>query len=328
MGMQTSVSRRGFVAGAAVGAAGLGIAPNITPAYAQDEPAGQSDTAQVLNEQDYSYTTNSITDFTKTQLFSDWKLGPIELHHRMVKSAAFQLAFFNANPDEYFAYYERMAKGGVEMIWIEDFANFWDMTASPLKQDYDAYDVKGLVAALHADGAYVGYQFDTMGAPIGPLDYTEPFIGNYSTEEIQSWQQVVVDLAKRLQADGFDAIELNMAANNMGQSFLSRTRNNRDDEYGPRAWRTALVGLSRPSMPSRRHADPTSWCRHSSTPLRATTRTWATTASSLQSRSPRPSPRSWKKPAPTRCMYASGLPSRTSPSSPATCTSAQTAWKA
>ena len=235
MGMQTSVSRRGFVAGAAVGAAGLGIAPSIAPAYAQDEPASQSETTQVLNEQDYSYTTNSITDFTKTQLFSDWKLGPIELHHRMVKSAAFQLAFFNANPDEYFAYYERMAKGGVEMIWIEDFANFWDMTASPLKQDYDAYDVKGLVAALHADGAHVGYQFDTMGAPIGPLDYTEPFIGNYSTEEIQSWQQVVVDLAKRLQADGFDAIELNMAANNMGQSFLSRTRNNRDDEYGPQS---------------------------------------------------------------------------------------------
>ena len=235
MGMQTSVSRRGFVAGAAVGAAGLSIAPGIAPAYAQDESTGQSDTTQVLNEQDYSYTTNSITDFTKTQLFSDWKLGPIELHHRMVKSAAFQLAFFNANPDEYFAYYERMAKGGVEMIWIEDFANFWDMTASPLKQDYDAYDVKGLVAALHADGAYVGYQFDTMGAPIGPLDYTEPFIGNYSTEEIRSWQQVVVDLAKRLQADGFDAIELNMAANNMGQSFLSRTRNNRDDEYGPQS---------------------------------------------------------------------------------------------
>lgn len=46
---------------------------------------------------------------------------------------------------------------------------------------------------------------------------------------------MVIDLAKRLQADGFDAIELNMAANNMGQSFLSRTRNNRDDEYGPQS---------------------------------------------------------------------------------------------
>ncbi len=241
MGVSSNVSRRGFVAGAAAGAAGLGMAGVAGTARADqaDSQAGGAQAAdaaeQAINPQDYSYTTNSIDDFTKTQLFSDWKLGPIELHHRMVKSAAFQLAFFNGNPDEYFAYYERMAKGGVEMIWIEDFANFWDMTASPLKQDYDAYDVKGLVAALHADGAHVGYQFDTMGAPIGPLDYTEPFIGDYSTEEIQSWQQVVIDLAKRLQADGFDAIELNMAANNMGQSFLSRTRNNRDDEYGPQS---------------------------------------------------------------------------------------------
>lgn len=240
MSVSTSVSRRGFVTSAAAGAVGLGIAATVGQARAEETPAqGMQEAtgtqAQAVNPQDYDYASNSIADFTKTKLFSDWKLGPVELHHRMVKSAAFQLAFFNANPDEYFAYYERMAKGGVEMIWIEDFANFWDMTASPLKQDYDAYDVKGLVAALHADGAHVGYQFDTMGAPIGPLDYTEPFIGNYTTEDIQSWQQVVIDLAKRLQADGFDAIELNMAANNMGQSFLSRTRNNRDDEYGPQS---------------------------------------------------------------------------------------------
>ena len=141
-----------------------------------------------------------------------------------------------ANPDEYFAYYDRMAKGGVEVIWIEDAANFWDMTASPMKQDYSAYDFKGLVETLHADGAQVvGYQFDTMGAPIGPLDFTTPFIGDDSPEEIKSWQQVVIDLAKQLQADGFDAIELNMAANNMGQSFFSRARNNREDEYGPQS---------------------------------------------------------------------------------------------
>ena len=243
---KANLTRRGFLAGTAAGAAGLGLAGLSGTALAAEGPSSTADSARSagtgnpevqaqINPQDYSYTTNSITDFTKTSLFSPWKLGPIELHHRMVKSAAFQLAFLANNPDEYFAYYERMAKGGVEMIWIEDFANFWDMTASPLKQDYEAYDVKGLVAALHADGAHVGYQFDTMGAAIGPLDFTTPFIGGYSTEEIKGWQQVVIDLAVRLQADGFDAIELNMAANNMGQSFLSRARNNREDEYGPQS---------------------------------------------------------------------------------------------
>ena len=188
-----------------------------------------------LNPQDYSYTTNSITDFTKTKMFSEWKLGPLTLKHRMVKSAAFQLAFMRNNPDEYIGYYENMAKGGVEMIWVENFANMWDMTASPMKQDYPAYDVKGLVDRLHAAGAYVGTQFDTMGAPIGPLTYTAPFLGNYSTEEVKSWVQAIVGMAKRLCDDGFDAYELNFAANNLGQSFLSRARNNREDEYGPQS---------------------------------------------------------------------------------------------
>ena len=109
-----------------------------------------------LNPQDYDYTSNSIDDFSKTTLFSDWQLGPITLHHRMVKSAAFQLAFMKNDPDEYINYYARMANGGVEMIWIEDFANIWDFTASPLKQDYALYDVKGLLDTLHAAGAYDG----------------------------------------------------------------------------------------------------------------------------------------------------------------------------
>lgn len=191
--------------------------------------------AQGLNPQDYDYTSNSITDFTKTKLFSEWKLGPLTLKHRMVKSAAFQLAFMRNNPDEYIGYYENMAKGGVEMIWVENFANMWDMTASPMKLDYSAYDVKGLVDRLHAAGAYVGTQFDTMGAPIGPLTYTGPFLGNYTTEEVKSWIQAIVGMAKRLHDDGFDAYELNFAANNLGQSFLSRARNNREDEYGPQS---------------------------------------------------------------------------------------------
>lgn len=191
--------------------------------------------AQGLNPQDYDYTSNSITDFTKTKLFSEWKLGPLTLKHRMVKSAAFQLAFMRNNPEEYIGYYENMAKGGVEMIWVENFANMWDMTASPMKQDYSAYDVKGLVDRLHAAGAYVGTQFDTMGAPIGPLTYTAPFLGNYTTEEVKSWIQAIIGMAKRLHDDGFDAYELNFAANNLGQSFLSRARNNREDEYGPQS---------------------------------------------------------------------------------------------
>jgi len=78
-----------------------------------------------INPQDYDYRKNSIQDFTAAKLFSDLNLGPFTIHNRMVKSAAFQLAFLRNNPDEYIGYYERMAKGGVEMIWVEYNNNIW-----------------------------------------------------------------------------------------------------------------------------------------------------------------------------------------------------------
>lgn len=242
---KTGISRRNFLQGLAVGAVGAGTlalggcggtpqasTPSEKGTGAAADTGSSAATVSELNPQDYGYTTNSIDDFSKTTLFSDWQLGPITLHHRMVKSAAFQLAFMKNNPDEYINYYARMAEGGVEMIWIEDFANIWDFTASPLKQDYALYDVKGLLDTLHAAGAYVGYQFDTMGSPIGPLDFTENFIGQYSIEEVREWVQVIIGIAEQLHGDGFDAFELNFAANNVGQSFLSRARNDRTDEYG------------------------------------------------------------------------------------------------
>ena len=252
MTQSSGISRRNFLQGLAAGAVGAGAFGLAGCAPATRSAGGAADgeaasangesaqgatagNAGALNPQDYDYTANSIADFASSALFSGWKLGGIELSHRMVKSAAFQLAFMKGNPDEYIGYYERMAQGGVEMIWVEDFANIWELTASPLKQDYTAYDVKGLLERLHAAGAHVGYQFDTMGSAIGPLDFEEPFLGNYSTDEVRSWEQTIIGIAKRLHDDGFDAFELNFAANNVGQSFLSRARNNRTDEYGPQS---------------------------------------------------------------------------------------------
>ena len=121
--MDTAVSRRQFVAGSA--AAGLGIAAASSLAAAAPQSAVAAETpaaagtptegARAINPQDHSYTTNSIEDFSKSALFSEWQMGGRTFHHRMVKSAAFQLAFLAANPDEYINYYLRMAKGGVEI---------------------------------------------------------------------------------------------------------------------------------------------------------------------------------------------------------------------
>jgi 2,4-dienoyl-CoA reductase-like NADH-dependent reductase (Old Yellow Enzyme family) len=241
------LSRRAFLTGAATTAALAAVSgltacsPTGGSTGTQDNTGstdsgnqgGSTPTQGALNPQDYDYTGNSIADFSASKLFSSWQLGPHTIPNRMVKSAAFQLAFMRNIPDEYIGYYKRMAEGGVGMIWIEDCANIWDFTASPMKQPLEAYDMPALLDALHGAGAKVGYQFDTMGSAVGPLTFTANFLGDYSLEDIKSWQENIIRIGKTLKDVGFDAYELNFAANNLGQSFLSKARNNRMDEYGP-----------------------------------------------------------------------------------------------
>ena len=69
-----------------------------------------------VNPQDYDYRGNSITDWSATKLFSTWDLGPIQLHHRMVKSAAGSATYLNGLTDELFQYYVNFAKGGVDLL--------------------------------------------------------------------------------------------------------------------------------------------------------------------------------------------------------------------
>jgi 2,4-dienoyl-CoA reductase-like NADH-dependent reductase (Old Yellow Enzyme family) len=246
---QKGISRRGFLKGAALSAVGAGLTgAALSAAGCAPEPGSGGGTqagggagggtggnvaGEALNVQDYTYTSNTIADFANSAFFSPWQIGPHTIENRMVKSAAFQLAFMRNIPDEYITYYKRMADGGVGMIWIEDCANLWEFTARPMKRAFDEYDMSGLLDALHGAGAKVGYQFDTMGSPVGPLTFTMPFLGTYSTEEVKGWVQAIINIGVKLKETGFDAYELNFAANNLGQSFFSRARNNRTDEYGP-----------------------------------------------------------------------------------------------
>ena len=224
------------ISGATMSTAALRQGVNECLAQALGVKPGSGAGAAVINPQTDDFRSCSITDFSKSALFSEWKMGKHTFHHRMVKSSAFQLAFLRGNPDEYINYYKRMADGGIEMLWIEDFAAILPyVPGGPFKQALDAYDVKGLVDTLHAAGATLGYQFGTMGSALGPMVYNAPFLGDYDTETVKEWIQGTIEMGVILKENGFDAFELNLAGNNLGQSFLSYTRNNRTDEYGPQS---------------------------------------------------------------------------------------------
>ena len=207
-----------------------GVCECLAQALGVEPAAGEL--VPAINPQDTNFT-NSITDFSKSALFSEWKLGPHTMHHRMIKTSALNMNFNRKNPDEYIGVYKRMAEGGVEMIWVEDFMDTWPRFGGGLKQPAEDFDVQGLVDTLHNLGAKVGYQFGTMVSAIGPMDFTAPFIGDYDTATVQEWIQEIISIPVKLMEYGFDAYELNMAANNVGSSFFSRYRNNRTDEYGP-----------------------------------------------------------------------------------------------
>lgn len=244
------LTRRGFLKGfaaTAAGAAVLGTAAGCAPAAPRNagesidsKGTAESEGVRVrkalsnINPQDYEYCSNS-TDF-KT-LFSSIKIGSLELSNRMVKSAAGSDTA--GNSDEIVAYYSNFAKGGIDLVWIEDCGDKLSHFPNARAKAMDEVPFRRIADAVHAEGAYLGYQLSCMGIVFSGTQKTSSgsfasaVAGDMTREELQLLQSDTIEAAKTLQGYGFDAVEINAAGNNIGQSFFSRMRNKRTDEYGP-----------------------------------------------------------------------------------------------
>lgn len=238
------VTRKAFVAGSALGvAAALGAGAALACA---DEPAKDAQGAaaegfspsswSLLNPQDEAYTASTKQ---LEALFTPWQLGGLTIENRMVKSAAG--SGFGYSSEAAVENYRAIARGGVKMIWIENLAcitkNFEVPGYGPLSET----PIQEIVDAIHGEGSYAGYQYDTMDLLIGA--HTEVDFENFSQataddlteDDIAALHADIVDAVVGLKAMGVDAFEINAAGNNLGQAFLSRMRNHREDEYGPQS---------------------------------------------------------------------------------------------
>lgn len=250
------ISRRSFLKGSALGAIGLGVASAGVTGCASDEStlskvvessskeAAAKDSVVVLNPQDYDYRS-STTDFTT--LFSGLNIGSLALSHRLVKSAAGSDTHHNAK--EIIEYHRNFAKGGIDLVWMEDSGDTFSHFPNARKKAMDEIPFKEIVEAVHAEGSYIGYQLSCMGfafsgtQPDSSGTFGSAIASDLSMEELNLLQEDTIAAAKYLKEMGFDAVEYNAAGNNLGQAFFSRMRNMRDDEYGSQSFenRTRFV---------------------------------------------------------------------------------------
>ncbi len=230
------ISRRSFLKGAAASAlsvAALGkldalsvraaaeetaesAAPEKANLYAPNDMIPQAYLNPQLDEAEYR-----SSDMELKTLFSPFKIGSVELNHRMVKSAAGSATYLAGMSDEFLTYYFNLAKGGVELIFVES-VDFLEVPESgeyaPENREYLEKLVKGC-----ADyGAVLGYQISGFG--MGENEMT--------VDDIHAKQARMVQVAKGLYEVGFKVVEFNCAGFNMPAHFLSRFHNTREDEYG------------------------------------------------------------------------------------------------
>lgn len=253
--MHNNVSRRGFLKGTA--AAGLGVAAaSVAPAVADEAPAEAVDEVRLhaakLNPQ---APLPPMSNTPTPNIFTPWQFGPIELPNRIVKSAAGYISVTARGIEDplLLDYYGILGASGVGLVYCDDFVELYDhFKAIPdVGKLLDVTDdqLKGFADAVHRGGAKLGYQLATMGLVYSGFEPDPTAIFQTSTcmdmtpQEIQDLIADTINAAVRLKSCGFDCVEINSAGENTGQTFMSRARNHRDDEYGPQSFenRTRFV---------------------------------------------------------------------------------------
>ena len=274
--IKEGISRRNFLGGAglaAIGAGmlGSGMLAGCAPAKTAGEKEGSSVSSESLGEwsgksayaqinpQEEIDASNSIDDLSKSEFAKPFNIGKIEIANRFVKTAATS----GVSNDEVQAvgYFGNIAKGGVGAVFVEGSYAFFDKidteyTVSTMGPDtrltIEASPLEAVCKEIHSHNvpAFIQMKWGTPGLDNKwsntPETGTQYMASEMTLDDIAMFAEDVANAAKKLQAIGFDGIEINAAGNNTPGWFLSRFRNDRpaDDPYGPASFesRTRFVG--------------------------------------------------------------------------------------
>ena len=238
-----NITRRNFLKGTVAGAAalsltGLGLGTGkVTEAAAEAAPdAAGTELPMIpawtqMNPQ-ADDLESATTDFA--ELFSPIQVGPMTLKNRIIKSAAGSDTMPREGTEmaqNTIDYYGRFADGGAALIILEDgvtgkfgINQFSKLAVETYEQGIA--EIKKVADRVHEGGALIGTQVG-IGNPMDPGDANA-----YTTEDLKRIVKGYGEGALRLKQAGFDCIELKGATNDGLNQFVTRSFNQREDEYG------------------------------------------------------------------------------------------------
>ncbi len=185
-----------------------------------------------------------------SKLFEPYRLGPVTLRNRVIRSAAFEnMATHNAPTPELEAYHVSVAEGGVGMTTVAYCA----VDRSGVSFDGQLYvheeikpAMKHMTDAIHKAGAKVSIQLGHCGnmthrrtclcTPMGPSSgfnlYSPTFYRGITKEEIHTIVRHYGEAVDFCRECGFDCVEIHCGHAYLISQFLNPTLNRRKDEYG------------------------------------------------------------------------------------------------
>jgi len=189
------------------------------------------------------------------KLLEPLQIKNVKLRNRIVKSAQW---FIYAEPDgsvgeRIKGWYESVAKGGVGLVTVEECICQYALGASDvphLRLDDDKFisGLSELAEVIHKHGCPTFVQITHAGPahqlkvdglqPVAPSSIDPPAEPTFAIAreltipEIKELVEMYAQAALRVKKAGFDGAEMHMAHYGLGNAFLSRIQNKRQDEYG------------------------------------------------------------------------------------------------
>lgn len=180
--------------------------------------------------------------------FAPARLGPIELRNRIIKTATFEgMTGDQSVSDRLIEFHRASARGGVGLTTLGFCAVSPEGAATPnelILTDPTVPGLARLAEAVHAEGAAVSAQIGHAGAvaasagipATAPSRFFSPLAMKRTREASPTdIRRIIEDFAaaaKRLEAAGFDAVEVHLGHGYLPSEFLSPALNRRKDAWG------------------------------------------------------------------------------------------------